>query len=59
MNSTRCMKRRRTKIQKILDNIKENAKTVGIESTTKILMIPRTDGIVKPILKMLRTKKLT
>ena len=41
----------KAKIQKILNDIKENAKTVGIESTTKILMIPRTDGIVKPILK--------
>jgi nucleotide-binding universal stress UspA family protein len=41
----------KAKIQKILNDIKENAKTVGIESTTKILMNPRTDGIVKPILK--------
>ena len=39
------------KIQKILDNIQEKAKTVGIESKTKILMIPRTEGTVKPILK--------
>ncbi len=30
----------KTKIQKILDNIQEKAKTVGIESKTKILMIP-------------------
>ena len=39
------------KIQKILDNIQEKAKTVGIESKTKILMIPRTEDTVKPILK--------
>jgi nucleotide-binding universal stress UspA family protein len=41
----------KAKIQKILDNIQEKAKTVGIESKTKILMIPRTEGTVKPILK--------
>jgi nucleotide-binding universal stress UspA family protein len=41
----------KTAIQKILDDIKEKAKTVGIESKTKVLMIPRTEGIVKPILK--------
>ena len=41
----------KTTIQKILDDIKEKAKTVGIESKTKILMIPRTEGTVKPILK--------
>jgi nucleotide-binding universal stress UspA family protein len=40
----------KAKIQKILNDIKENAKTVGIESTTKILMIPRTDGTIKTIL---------
>ena len=45
------MKRKRAKIQKILDNIQEKAKTVGIESKTKILMIPRTEDTVKPILK--------
>jgi nucleotide-binding universal stress UspA family protein len=39
------------KIQKILDNLQEKAKTVCIESKTKILMIPRTEGTVKPILK--------
>ena len=39
------------KIQKILDGIKEQAKTVGVESKTEILMIPRTEGTVKPILK--------
>lgn len=41
----------KAKIQKILDNIQEKAKTVGIESKTKILMIPRTEDTVKPILK--------
>lgn len=41
----------KAKIQKILNKIKENAKTAGIESITKVLMIPRTDGIVKSILK--------
>ena len=41
----------KAKIQKILDNIQEKAKTVGIESKTKILMIPRTEDAVKPILK--------
>ena len=41
----------RAKIQKKLDNIQEKAKTVGIESKTKILMIPRTEGPVKPMLK--------
>ena len=41
----------KAKIQKILDNVQEKAKTVGIESKTKILMIPRTEGTVKPILK--------
>jgi len=41
----------KARIQKILNDIKENAKTSGIESTTKILMVPRTDGTVKPILK--------
>ena len=41
----------KAKIQKILDNIQEKAKTVGIDSKTKILMIPRTEGTVKPILK--------
>ena len=41
----------KARIQKILNDIKENAKTLGIESTTKILMVPRTDGTVKPILK--------
>ena len=39
------------KIQKILDGIKEQAKTVGVESKTEILMIPRTEGTVKPVLK--------
>ena len=38
-------------IQKIFDDIKEKAKTQGIESKTKVLMIPRTEGTVKPILK--------
>ena len=41
----------KAKIQKILNDIKEKAKTVGIESKTNILMIPRTEGTVKPILK--------
>ena len=41
----------KAKIQKILDDIKEKAKTVGIESKTKVLMIPRTEGTIKPILK--------
>lgn len=41
----------KAKIQKILDNIQEKAKTVGIESKTKVLMIPRTEDTVKPILK--------
>ena len=38
-------------IQKILNDIQEKAKTVGIESKTEILMIPRTEGTVKPVLK--------
>ena len=41
----------RANIQEILDNIQEKAKAVGIESKTKILMIPRTEDTVKPILK--------
>jgi nucleotide-binding universal stress UspA family protein len=38
-------------IQKILDEIKEKAKTLGIQSKTKILMIPRMEGTIKSILK--------
>ena len=38
-------------IQKILNDIQAKAKTVGIESKTEILMIPRTEGTVKPVLK--------
>ncbi len=41
----------KAKIQKILNDIQEKAKTVGIESKTEILMIPRTEGTVKPVLK--------
>jgi nucleotide-binding universal stress UspA family protein len=41
----------KTAIQKILDDIKEKAKTVGIESKTKVLMIPQTEGTIEPILK--------
>ena len=41
----------KAKIQKILDDIKEKAKTVGIESKTKVLMTPRTESTIKPILK--------
>jgi nucleotide-binding universal stress UspA family protein len=39
------------KIQKILNDIKEKAKKQGIQSRTKILMVPRIEGTVKPILK--------
>lgn len=41
----------KAEIQKILDEIKEKAKTLGIQSKTKILMIPRIEGTIKPILK--------
>lgn len=40
----------KSKIQKILDDIKEKADDVGVQSKTKILMIPRTEGTVKPLL---------
>lgn len=41
----------KAEIQKILDEIKEKAKTLGIQSKTKILMIPRIEGTINPILK--------
>lgn len=41
----------KAEIQKILDKIKEKAKTLSIQSNTKILMIPRLEGTIKPILK--------
>ena len=41
----------KSEIQKILDEIKEKAKTLSIQSKTKILMIPRMEGTIKPILK--------
>jgi nucleotide-binding universal stress UspA family protein len=39
----------KAKIQKIFDDINEKAKAEGITSKSKILIIPRTEGIVKPI----------
>ena len=47
-NSTRCTNEK-AKIQKIFDDISEKAKVGGITSKSKILIIPRTEGIVKPI----------
>lgn len=44
-------KNEKAKIQKILNGIKEKAKTLGIQSNTMILMTPRTSGTVKPILE--------
>jgi nucleotide-binding universal stress UspA family protein len=41
----------KAKIQKILDGIKEEAKMVDIESKTEILMVPRTQGTINPILE--------
>ena len=47
MELNKVYEKERAKIQKILDNIQEKAKTVSIESKTKILMIPRTEGTCK------------
>ena len=42
----------KAKIQKILNDIQEKAKTVGIESKTEILMIPRTEGYCKACIEI-------
>jgi nucleotide-binding universal stress UspA family protein len=48
----------KTKIQKILDDIKQKAKLASILSKTEILMIPRTEGAVKPIVKYAEDKEI-
>jgi nucleotide-binding universal stress UspA family protein len=48
----------KTKIQKILDDIKQKAKLASIPSKTEILMIPRTEDAVKPIVKYAEDKEI-
>jgi nucleotide-binding universal stress UspA family protein len=48
----------KAKIQKILDDIKQKAKLASILSKTEILMIPRTEATVKPILKYAEDKEI-
>jgi nucleotide-binding universal stress UspA family protein len=48
----------KTKIQKILDDIKQKAKLASIPSETEILMIPRTEDAVKPIVKYAEDKEI-
>lgn len=48
----------KTKIHKILDDIKQKAKLASIPSKTEILMIPRTEDAVKPIVKYAEDKEI-
>ena len=48
----------KTKIQKILDDIKQKAKLASIISKNEILMIPRTEDAVKPIVKYAEDKEI-
>jgi nucleotide-binding universal stress UspA family protein len=48
----------KTKIQKILDDIKQKAKLASILSKNEILMIPRTEGTVKHIVIYAEDKEI-
>lgn len=48
----------KTKIQKILDDIKQKAKLASILSKNEILMIPRTESTVKHIVKYAEDKEI-
>jgi nucleotide-binding universal stress UspA family protein len=48
----------KTKIQKILDDIKQKSKLASILSKNEILMIPRTEGTVKHIVKYAEDKEI-
>ncbi|HEY7228434.1 MAG TPA: universal stress protein [Nitrososphaeraceae archaeon] len=49
---------KKVKIQKILDGIKINAEAVGVQSISKILLAPRTQGAVKAILEYVEQQQI-